>query len=344
MNYSVVVISLLLSSCVLAITTQESELLNKWIQERQTFSAVQRGGGKVADYIRSEQALKDVTVQSLDHAFADPKYDCPDSFLAALLGTSSISHAVASKVCQLQFPKVNVSNNGRGRLCNFMIQTLYESRSANTNYCDGIQAVLLENDYPEVYSDQTKDIIRRLILEGRLHFSFSAVVGIAADKDIKFYLSDVMNGKASSKGGTSLESWVATCILAKVGDKIAYQKVEDTADGLTNWRKAMYVPLGMAYIGDKTMTLKLFNMLNSDLKKCHGEDAMPCETQLAHEAAAVLSFCVKTFPKYKTNQKFTPEDKAKCLKWVEENKDTFVIENRPPLFYFRKTRFVQVGR
>lgn len=343
MKFSVLVICLFLTTCALGITSQEIDLVEKWVQARQDFSVVQRGGGKVLDYIRSEQALKDVAKQSLDRALADPKYDRPDSFLATLLKTPSISHAVASKVCQLQFPKVPVSTGERGRLCNFMIQVLYECRPTNTNYCYGIRTILLENEYPEIYSSQTRDIVKRLILEGHLHFSCSAVVGITTDKDIKAYLSDVMNGKESSKSGIFIESWVATCILAKAGDKIAYQKVQDTADGLTNWRKTMYVPLGMAYVGDKIMTLKLFNMLKSDLKKCHGEDAMPRETQLAHEAAAVLSLCVKTFPKYKTNLEFTAEDKAKCLKWVEENKDTFVIENKPPLFYFTKTRFDQVG-
>jgi len=338
------VICLLLSTCAGAITPQEKELLEKWIQAKQDFAIMQRGGGKVIDFVRAENALKDAAIQSLDRAFADPKYDHPDSFLGKLLSTPSISPAVASKVCRLQFPEASVDSGERGRLCNFMILSLYESRPANTNYAGGVRAVLMENEHPEVYSDQTKDIVKKLILEGHLHFLQSAIAGITADKDINTYLSDIIEGKDSAKSRVFIESWVATCILAKSGDQIAYQKVKDTANRLTNLTRAMYVPLGMAYIGDKQMVSRLFEMLKSDLKEWNGEDVRPQETQLAHEAAAVLSLCVKDFPRYNTRLRFTEEDKAKCLKWVEVNKETFVIENKPPLYYFTKTRFDQVGR
>jgi hypothetical protein len=343
MKISLTVICLFLSTCAGAITTQEKELIEKWIQAKKDFSIMQRGGGKAIDFIRAENALKDVAIQSLDRAFADSKYDRPDSFLGKLLSTPSISPAVASKVCRLQFQKASVDNEERGRLCNFMIQTLYESRPTNTNYADSIRSVLLENEHPEVYSDQTKDIVKKLILKGHLHFSHSAIAGITADKDINAYLSAIMEGKDSAKSRIFIESWVATCILAQSGDPTAYQRVKDTANGLTNLTSAMYVPLGMAYIGNKEMVSRMFEMLKSDLKEWNGEDVRPQETQLAHEAAAMLSLCVKEFPRYNTRLRFTAEDKAKCLKWVKEYKDTFVIENKSPLYYFTKTRFDQVG-
>jgi hypothetical protein len=115
--------------------------------------------------------------------------------------------------------------------------------------------------------------------------------------------------------------------------------VEDEADHLSDLDKAMYIPLGMAYLGDREMVLRLFKMLKSNLKEWNGEDVMPKETQLAHEAAAVLSLCVKTFPQYKTPLKFAPEDKAKCLKWVEEHQDTFILEKKSPLYFLKNTRF-----
>jgi starvation-inducible outer membrane lipoprotein len=40
-------ICLLLSTCASAITPQEKELAEKWIQAKQDFSIMQRGGGKV---------------------------------------------------------------------------------------------------------------------------------------------------------------------------------------------------------------------------------------------------------------------------------------------------------
>jgi len=343
MKISLTAICLLLSTCASAITPQEKELAEKWIQAKQDFAVMQRGGGKVIDFVRAENALKDAAIQSLDRAFADPKYDRTDSFLGKLLSTPSISPAVASKVCRLQLPKAPVDNGERARLCNFMIQILYESRPTNTNYVDGIRAVLMENEHPEIYSDQTKDIVKKLILVGHLHFSQAAIAGITADKEINAYLSDIIKGKDSTKSRVFIESWVATCILAKSGDQTAYQKVKDTANGLTNLTRAMYVPLGMAYIGDKEMVSRMFEMLKRDLKKWNGRDVDPQETQLAHEAAAVLSLCVRGFPRYAPFDNFTATDKAKCLKWVEDNKETFVIENKPPIYYFTKTRFDQVG-
>jgi hypothetical protein len=127
-------------------------------------------------------------------------------------------------------------------------------------------------------------------------------------------------------------------MLAKAGDKVAHKRVEDEADSLSDLHKAMYIPLGMAYIGDREMVLRLFKMLKSDLKRWNGEDVDPEETQLSHESAAVLSLSVRDFPKISTFQKYTATDKAKCLKWAEDNKDTFVLENKPSLYYLKNTR------
>lgn len=293
----------------------------------------------VVEFFQYKRELAGVFTQVVAHAFADVKYDQPDSFLASLLKAPDIAEAAVPQICIMQFPKTSVGNGERGRLCNFLIKALYEHRTANASAYQSIKSVIYFNDYPEVYSPETREIVKKLILEGKLHFFYADVVGVTRDKEIQAYLLPIANREGRYKEGAYYQSWLATCMLAKIGDKAARKRVEDESVSMSDLDKAMYIPLGMAYLGDREMVLRLFSMLKSDLKEWNGEDVMPKETQLAHEAAAVLSLCIKSFPQYKTSLRFSAEDKANCLRWVEDHKETFVIENKPPLYFLKNTRF-----
>jgi hypothetical protein len=278
--------------------------------------------------------------QIIDASFTDQPYDRPDSFFTSVLKRSDIVQFVVPDVCVKKFIKTTISSGERARLCNYMIQTLFENRLTNTqNVCNAIKSILYLNDYPEVYSPETKEIVKKLILENRIHFFYADVLGITKTKEIQAYLLPIANQEGRHKESGYYQTWLATCMLAKAGDKVARKRVEDEADHLSDLDKAMYIPLGMAYIGDREMVLRLFKMLESDLKRWNGADAIPEETQLSYEAATALSLCVNSFPQYKSYSKFTSENKEKCLKWVKENKDTFVIENKTPLYFLKKTQF-----
>lgn len=291
------------------------------------------------DYFRHQRMVKVAYTQVVTHAFSDAKYDRPDSFLASLLKSPDISEQVVPQICIMQFPKTPISSGERVRLCNFLIQTLYENRATNTNSCNAIRSVLYFNDYPDVYTSETREMVKKLILDKKIHFFYADVVGVTADKEVRAYLMQIANEEGRYKGGSFNQTWLATCMLAKAGDKAARKKAVAEANNLRNLHNAMSVPLGMAYLGDEEMVLRLFKMLKSDLKEWNGDDVMPNETQLAHEAAIVLSLCVKDFPKYKSYIDFSAEDKAKCLKWVKENKGAFIIDNKPPLYYLKNTYF-----
>jgi len=290
------------------------------------------------EYFQYESKLKVAYTQVVMHAFSDPNYDRPDSFLATMLGTADIAKPIVSQICIMKFPKTP-NNAERSRLCNFMIQTLYKNRATNTDACDAIRFILYFNDYPEVYSLETREIIKKLILEKRIHFIYADVLGITKDKEIQAYLLPIANQQGRYKESGYYQTWLATCMLAKAGDKVARKRVEDEAESLSDLDKAMYIPWGMAYIGDREMVLHLFEMLKSNLKRWDGADVIPEETQLSHEAAIVLSLSVRDFPKISSFQAYTATDKAKCLKWAKENKETFVIENKSPHYYFKNSRF-----
>jgi hypothetical protein len=277
--------------------------------------------------------------QIIDVSFTDQTYDRTDSFFMSVLKRSDIVQFVVPDVCVKKFIKTTISSGERARLCNFMIQTLYENRLTNTqNVCNAIKSILYLNDYPEVYSPETREIIKKLILENRIHFFYADVLGIIKDKEIQAYLLPIANQEGRYKESGYYQTWLATCMLAKAGDKVARKRIEDEADNLSDLHKSMYIPLGMAYLGDRDMVLHLFEMLKSDLKKWNGEDVDPEETQLSHEAAKVLSLCVRSFPRPSTSRAYTTQDKTMFLKWVEENKNTFVLENKPPLYYLKNTR------
>jgi len=290
------------------------------------------------EYFQYESALKIAYTQVVMHAFSDPNYDRPDSFLATVLRTPDIVKPLISQICIMRFSKTP-DNADRSRFCNFMIQTLYTNRTTNTNACDAIKSILYFNDYPEVYSSETREIVKKLILENRIHFFYADVVGLIKDKEIQDYLLPIANREGRHKDESFNRVWLATCVLAKAGDKTAHKKMESEADNLRNLHKAMSVPLGMAYLGDREMVLRLLEMLKSDLKKRNGEDVIPKETQLSHEAAAVLSLCVKGFLNISSFQTYSAQDKARCLKWAEEHKENIVFENKTPLYYLKNTYF-----
>lgn len=342
MKFHIVAIMSCLVLGTLASTSQEEELIEKWSATRKILLILQKSGGSVVDYKQNLEIEKDVAAESMARAFGDPKYDSPDSFLAALLRTPSISLTAVSKVCRLQFPKAPVDNGERSRLCNYMIQTLYENRPTISNYCDGIRMILLENEYSGIYSDHTKAIIKRIIMNNNLHFAYLSFIEYDTDPDLRKYLFDIMRKAEKGKIRSFIESWFATCMLAKSGDKETRKKVTDMASGMSDIRKAMYVPLGLAYIGDKEMIESLFVMLKSDLRKWNGEDVEPQETQLAHEAAMALALCVKDFPSVKSYENFTSRDRDNCLQWVESHRTTFVIKNKPPHYYLKETLFKEL--
>jgi len=296
------------------------------------------------EYFRCQKEQAVAFTQVVNHAFSEEAYDKSTSFLANVLRMPDVSYAIATKVCQIRFPVTPISNGERRRLCSFLIQTLYDGRVSNPDCYKAIEMVLLLNEYPEIYDLKTKEIIKQEILSGRLKFVYADMIAASSDEKIRLFLTGIAKGTGMSRATKFIHAWVATCMLAKAGDNEARAKVKEIANGLKDIEHAHYIPLGLAYVGNKDMIERLFEMLKSDLRKWFGEDAIPQEIQLAHEAAVALSLCVKGFPQYDTFSPFTAEDKAKCLKWVEENRDTFVIENKPPLFYFTKTRFKQVRR
>lgn len=324
----------------IAVTPDEEILIERLTASRSELDQVRsRLNSPIEKHKKCEKEVSEAYSQLLDHAFADKLYDRPNSFLSELIKKPDISKSVVLKICRTQFSKAAMSNGERGRLANYIIRTLYQSKASIPDFYKGIETVLLENDYPEVYTPETKEILKNGVLSAHLHFLFVDVAGIASNKEISSYLKQAEKQLQASESYNSFyQAWVVTCIQARAGDKVAYEKVKDAVKELRDLRRALYVPLGMAYIGDKEMVLLLFNMLKSDLKKWNGEDAMPQETQLAHEAAIALSLCVKDFPKYENFHNFTAEDKVKCLKWVKEHQESFVIENKSPLYYVKNTR------
>ena len=328
MLYFLFICSLL---CLQVFALDNNSLIDELAAAREKLSKVQdvSSGVPFSEIQRCGKELDGILTQVVARAVADQPYDRADSFLTTVLKRLDVVQIVVPRICVTEFPKTPISSGERSRLCNFLIKNLYENGATNIDACRVIRFMLYFNDYPEVYSPETKEMVKKLILENRLHFFFADVIGVTPDKEIQAYLLPIANREGRYKEGGYYQAWLATCMLAKAGDKAARKRVEDEADHLSDLHKAMFIPLGMAYLGDREMVLRLFKMLKSDQKVWNGEDAMPKETQLAHEAAAVLSLCVKSFPQYKTLLEFTVEDKAKCLKWVEENKEKFVIENKP---------------
>jgi len=325
----------------LAVTNQ-NELLEKWSESLRSLSCIQTQRVSGVEYTKREKIANEIVSQALSLAFSDKYYDRKDSFLTHLLTKSDISLDVVYKICKNHLQKIQVGNVERQKLCNYMINTLYKNRESNPSFNKGIEAILFTNESSDLYTSENREIIKKCILSEQIHFFYADVVGITTNMDVHVYLTNIVNNTGTSKYDSFYQTWLATCMLAKAGDKTARKKVEDTAEGLQDLLEAQYIPLGMVYIGDKEMVLRLFKMLKSDLRKWNGEDAMPKESQLSHEVASVLSLCVKDFPLYKGFSKFTTEDKAKCLKWVEDHKETFIIYNKPPLYYFKNTNFNQL--
>lgn len=329
-----------------ASTLDANSMIDKLTAAKEKMVKVQdvSSGVPFSEIQRCGKELDGILTQVVAHAFADQPYDRTNSFLATVLRRSDVAKIVVPRICVTQFPRTPISNGERSRLCNFLIKTLYENDATNTDACGAIRFVLYFNDYPEVYSPGSREMVKKLIIENRLHFFYADVVGVTADKDIRAYLMPIANGEGRYKGWGFNQTWLASCMLAKAGDKAARKRVDAEADHLSDLHKAMYIPLGMAYLGDKEMVLRLFKMLTSDLKKWNGADAIPEETQLAHEAAIVLSICVKGFPKYNSYSEFAKKDKSLCIKWVDEHRDSFIIENRSPLYYLKNTRLDSMVR
>jgi hypothetical protein len=326
---------------VLSETPYERMLIERLTVARNELVQVRSTLNSPADtHKQSEKNVNEAYEQILEYAFSGNQYDQPNSFLTTLIKRPDISKSIVLKLCKTQLSKQLLSHEERGRLVNHIIRTLYENKATIPDCFKGIELVLLENNYPDVYTAETKNIIKQCVLAAHLHFLFVDVVGIASDKEIHSCIRQrAQESKMCDSYNNFCQAWVVTCVAARSGDKVAYEKVRYTAKDLQDMRKALFVPLGMAYIGDKDMISRLFDMLKSNQKKWNGEDAVPQETQLAHEAASALTLCVKDFPKYENRTGFTEEDKMKCLKWVEEHQNSFVIEKKPPLFFLKNTRF-----
>jgi hypothetical protein len=323
-------------------TTNQWDLPEKWSESLRSLSCIQTQRVSGAEYTKREKAANEIVGKALSLAFASTEYDQADSFLTMLLNKPDIAHDVVCKICRIQLNKMSLSNGEHGRLCNYIIHVLFENRESNPLFFRGIEAVLFQNEHPEVYTSETKEIVKNCILSEQIHFFYADIVGITTNKEVQSYLREVGANSGVRKYDGSYQAWLATCMLAKLGDKASYQKVRQTADNLSDLLKAQHVTLGMAYIGDKEMVLRLIKMLKSDLRKWHGEDAIPEESQLSQEAASVLSLCIKGFPAYDTFSTFKDRDKAKCLQWAEEHKNTFIIDNKPSLYYFKNTKFNQL--
>jgi len=327
--------------CLRISTLAETNLLDRFATAKAMLVKMQdvSSGVPFSEIQSNGKVVNVLLTQIIDASFTDQPYDRPDSFFTSVLKRSDIVGYVVPHVCVTQFINKTISSAERARLCNFMVHTLYKNSLTNKqNVCNAIKSILYLNDYPEVYSPETKEIVKKLIRENRIHFFYADVIGITKDKEMQAYLLPISNQEGRYKESGYYQTWLATCMLAKTGDKVARKRVEDEANHLSDLHKSMYIPLGMAYLGDREIVLRLFEMLKSDLKKWNGDDVIPKETQLSHEGAAVLSYCVRGFPNISDFQTFSAQDKARCLKWVEENKETFVIENKPPLYYLKNTR------
>lgn len=295
-----------------------------------------------SEYFRVDRELAEVLTQVVAHAFTDKQYDHTDSFLTKVLKNKIISYNLTTKICQIQIPKTSIKNGERGKLCGFIIRTLYENRLEIPDYYESVGMVLSLNENPEVYDPTTKEIIKQSILNDQLNFFYADIAEITTDKDVKCYLWQIAKGTRKKRPARFFEPWIATCMLAKTGDDKALKEIEVTAKNINDVDLAWYIPLGMAYVGTKDMISQLFEMLKSNHRIWLGEDVVPEEFQLSHEAAVALSLCIKGFPVYHEYDKFKSQDKEKCLTWVKENKETYVIENKSPLYFLKKTRFKQL--
>lgn len=340
---------LFLLSCSLntfALNSAESNLIDRLSCAIKDYASIRTNlYCEAEEHLRYQNTQNVVLSQVLAHAFSDQQYDRADSFLSEVLKRADFPRSIIATICKERFSKMPISHSERGRLCNFMIRSFYENRSSIPDYHQRINDLLFGNDCTEVYNQETRKIVKELILQRKLHFMYADVVGMTSDKEMHDFLWQVAKeSETRNSFNRSCLGWLAVVMLAKSGDEVARKRVEITADELSDISRAWVVTRGLAYIGDRSMVVRLFKMLESDKKRWHGNDVIPKETQVSQEAATALSLCVKDFPAYDPlfPVDFSLEDKKKCIKWAEEHKTTFVIANQKPLHYLRNAGFFSV--
>jgi hypothetical protein len=330
----------------LALNPSESNLINRLSLAVKDYTNIRTNLSCAAEeHLHCQNTQNAVLSQVLAHAFSDQRYDRADSFLSEILKKAEFPRSIIGTICTEQFLGRPISNSERSRLYNFMIRSFYENRSSIPDYHRRIHSVLFVSDCSEVYNQETRKIVKELILQSKLHFMYADVIGITSDKEMHDFLWQVVKeSETRNSFNRSCLGWLAVVMLAKSGDEVARKRVEVTADELSDINRAWIVTRGLAYIGDRSMVVRLFKMLESDKKKWHGNDVIPKETQVSQEAATALSLCVKDFPTYDPlfPVDFSLEDKKKCIKWAEEHKNTFVVANQKPLHYLRNAGFFSV--
>lgn len=137
-------------------------------------------------------------------------------------------------------------------------------------------------------------------------------------------------------------AWYCSCVLARHGDKVSIEKIASIAKNAEMICREHSMAMaeictGLAYTQQMKLIEMLFPMLRSNISHYYGEDCMPQKTQLAHEAAFALSFCIKGFPKITRWQDFTEKDKQQCIDWGNTHKNTIEIIDKGYPEYIEKT-------
>ncbi len=222
-------------------------------------------------------------------------------------------------------------------LANSIIHRIYkETNNPNILKSQIYKFIRLLND-PPIFDEQSKSIVKEMILKDKTSLFVIDYMGLGKDKDIIKLLhshSDKLGDKIV--GNRDIRCYLALCILAKNGETKALKKVIKMENNINNddSRSMSFIPYGLSYIGSRQTVEILFNMLNSKLKHSNGGDALLQETQLAHEAAGALSLIVEGFPKCKP-YKFSDKDKQACLEWLKHNKSNYKLKQNPVSIYFK---------
>jgi len=270
-------------------------------------------------------------------AIMDINFDSEESLLSVFAKNYSLIPGVLQEI--RRFIEEEKSETRKMRLINFLVSQSYKGMIERNNSTLKVSVWIDMYPDPNLFFEESKRLMKELILTKRMSVLYADVLNLSADNEIQALLKD-LSKKAkydSFPNGFSRQAWNATCMLARQGDKEALDTVRAAAKDLTDFNLMRFIPVGMGYIGTEEMALLLFEMLKSDLEKLNG-NVFPEKTQLAHEAAVALFFCVEGFPEYGQWGRFTDADKAKCLDWVKANKDSFKVKKIPANVFLEKIR------